>query len=78
MDSLEEWMAVRLRGLWFVRNVELGEVLNTFTVITTAANALVTRIHNRIPVIKAIAIVRWFWLLWCDHFSLDIWPRMRY
>src|SRR5688572_18021307 len=39
-------------GLWESwRNVELGDVLNTFTIITTDPNALVRRIHNRMPVI---------------------------
>jgi putative SOS response-associated peptidase YedK len=39
-------------GLWDSwRNPELGDVLNTFTIITTDPNALVRRIHNRMPVI---------------------------
>ena len=39
-------------GLWDSwRNVELGDVLNTFTIITTDPNALVRPIHNRMPVI---------------------------
>jgi putative SOS response-associated peptidase YedK len=29
----------------------LADVLNTFTIITTDPNALVGRIHNRMPVI---------------------------
>ena len=38
-------------GLWDVwRDVE-GEVLHTFTIITTSPNALLRRIHNRMPVI---------------------------
>jgi putative SOS response-associated peptidase YedK len=38
-------------GLWDVwRDVE-GEVLHTFTIITTAPNNLLRRIHNRMPVI---------------------------
>ena len=39
-------------GLWDSwRNVKLGEVLHTFTIITTAPNALLRPIHNRMPVI---------------------------
>ena len=39
-------------GLWDAwRNVELGDVLHTFTIITTDPNALVRPIHNRMPVI---------------------------
>ena len=39
-------------GLWdFWRNVELGEVLHTFTIITTEPNTLLRPIHNRMPVI---------------------------
>jgi putative SOS response-associated peptidase YedK len=38
-------------GLWDVwRDVE-GEMLHTFTIITTSPNALLRRIHNRMPVI---------------------------
>jgi putative SOS response-associated peptidase YedK len=38
-------------GLWDVwRNAE-GEILYTFTIITTVANALLRPIHNRMPVI---------------------------
>src|SRR5688500_19832245 len=38
-------------GLWDMwRDVE-GEVLYTFTIITTIPNALIRRIHNRMPVI---------------------------
>ena len=38
-------------GLWDVwRDVE-GEILHSFTVITTVPNALLRRIHNRMPVI---------------------------
>lgn len=38
-------------GLWDVwRDVE-GEILHSFTIITTVPNALLRRIHNRMPVI---------------------------
>jgi putative SOS response-associated peptidase YedK len=38
-------------GLWDVwRDVE-GEMLHTFTIITTVPNALLRRVHNRMPVI---------------------------
>ena len=39
-------------GLWDSwRNPELGDVINTFTIITTDPNGLVRRFHNRMPVI---------------------------
>lgn len=39
-------------GLWDSwRNVELGDVLHTFTIITTEPNTLLRPIHNRMPVI---------------------------
>jgi putative SOS response-associated peptidase YedK len=39
-------------GLWDSwRNVELGDTLETFTIITTTANALIRQIRNRMPVI---------------------------
>jgi putative SOS response-associated peptidase YedK len=38
------------RALGYVRDVD-GEVLYTFTIITTIPNALIRRIHNRMPVI---------------------------
>jgi putative SOS response-associated peptidase YedK len=39
-------------GLWDSwRDPALGDVLNTFTIITTDPNTLVARIHNRMPVI---------------------------
>jgi hypothetical protein len=39
-------------GLWEEwRNVELGDVLHTFTIITTEPKALIRPIHNRMPVI---------------------------
>jgi len=39
-------------GLWDSwRNIELGDTLETFTIITTTANALIRQIRNRMPVI---------------------------
>ena len=39
-------------GLWDSwRNAELGDVLNTFTIITCEPNSLIRPIHNRMPVI---------------------------
>jgi putative SOS response-associated peptidase YedK len=39
-------------GLWDSwRNPDVGDVLNTFTIITTDSNTLVRRIHDRMPVI---------------------------
>jgi putative SOS response-associated peptidase YedK len=38
-------------GLWDMWRDAGGEVLHTFTIITTVPNALMRRIHNRMPVI---------------------------
>lgn len=38
-------------GLWDVRRDVEGEILHSFTIITTVPNALLRRIHNRMPVI---------------------------
>ena len=51
-------------GLWDSwRNPQEGDVLNTFTIITTDANALVRRIHNRMPVIYDVPMGR----QWLEH-----------
>jgi putative SOS response-associated peptidase YedK len=51
-------------GLWDSwRNPQEGDVLNTFTIITTDPNALVRRIHNRMPVIYDEAMGR----QWLEH-----------
>jgi putative SOS response-associated peptidase YedK len=51
-------------GLWDSwRNPQEGDVLNTFTIITTDPNALVRRIHNRMPVIYDVAMGR----QWLEH-----------
>ena len=39
-------------GLWETwRDHESGEILRSFTIITTQANDMVSPIHNRMPVI---------------------------
>ena len=51
-------------GLWDAwRNVEFGDVLNTFTIITTDPNTLLRPIHNRMPVIYDEAMGRH----WLEH-----------
>jgi putative SOS response-associated peptidase YedK len=51
-------------GLWDSwRDFDSGDVLNTFTIITTDPNALVRRIHNRMPVIYDRAMGR----QWLEH-----------
>lgn len=51
-------------GLWDSwRNPQEGDVLNTFTIITTDPNALVRPIHNRMPVIYDAAMGR----QWLEH-----------
>ena len=55
-------------GLWDSwRNPQEGDVLNTFTVITTDPNALVRPIHNRMPVIYDAAMGR----QWLEEHSYD-------
>jgi putative SOS response-associated peptidase YedK len=44
-------------------NPDVGDVLNTFTIITTDPNSLVKRIHNRMPVIYDDAMGR----QWLEH-----------
>lgn len=43
--------------------MELGDVLHTFTIITTEPNTLLRPIHNRMPVIYDAAMGR----QWLDH-----------
>jgi len=40
-------------GLWESKKLEGGEILRTFTIITTAANTLMAELHDRMPVILA-------------------------
>ncbi len=42
-----------MAGLWDVWRPPTGEVLETFTIITTRANELVAKIHDRMPVLLA-------------------------
>lgn len=49
---LKNKQAFVFAGLWDSwRNPQDGDVLNSFTIITTDPNTLVRRIHNRMPVI---------------------------
>ena len=51
MGSSKEEEPFAFAGLWDAwRDVE-GEILYTFTIITTVPNRLLRRIHNRMPVI---------------------------
>ena len=61
LKKTEPFVFAALWDRW--RNVELGDVLNTFTIITTDPNALVSRIHNRMPVIYDIEMGR----QWLEH-----------
>ena len=42
-----------LAGLWESKRLADGTILRTFTIITTAANALLAQLHDRMPVILA-------------------------
>lgn len=64
MDSRKGEAAFVFAGLWDSwRNPQEGDVLNTFTIITTDPNALVRRTHNRMPVIYDEPMGR----QWLDH-----------
>ena len=43
----------RLAGLWESKRLDGGAVLRSFTILTTAANALMQPLHDRMPVIVA-------------------------
>jgi putative SOS response-associated peptidase YedK len=61
---LKEKEPFAFAGLWDAwRDFDSGDVLNTFTIITTDPNALVRRIHNRMPVIYDRAMGR----QWLEH-----------
>jgi len=44
-----------IAGLWESKRLDDGAVLRTFTILTTAANALMAPLHDRMPVIIAPA-----------------------
>lgn len=52
--GLKEWNLFAFAGLWdeWV-DKETGELVHTFTILTTAANELVAPVHDRMPVILA-------------------------
>lgn len=60
-------------GLWESWRDTAGEVLQTFTIITTAANAALRPIHNRMPVILEQAD----WPLWLGEVDGDAAALMR-
>jgi putative SOS response-associated peptidase YedK len=47
----QDGMPLALAGIWAGWRGKDGEVLRSFAVITTDANLLMTRVHNRMPVI---------------------------
>ena len=49
--TLKSEEIIALAGLWDTWKSQHGEVVDTFTIITTDANELVAPIHNRMPVI---------------------------
>lgn len=52
-----------LAGLWESWTDPAGELLRTFTIITTTANAVLHTIHDRMPVV----LERSAWAAWLDH-----------
>lgn len=60
-------------GLWEGWRSPDGEALRTFTIVTTHANALLTPIHNRMPVIIEAAD----WPLWLGEAEGDATALMR-
>ena len=50
-------------GLWESRQSRTGEEIETFCIITTAANELVEKIHGRMPVILSREAEK----IWLDH-----------
>ena len=60
-------------GLWEGWRAADGEVLRTFTIITTDANAVLRPIHNRMPVIVESAD----WPVWLDEAEGDPTALMR-
>jgi putative SOS response-associated peptidase YedK len=60
-------------GLWEGWRAPDGEVLRTYTIITTAANATMARLHDRIPVILEPAD----WSTWLGEDAADAVPLLR-
>jgi len=56
-----------MAGLWEVWRSDDGELLRTCTVVTTAANQLVARLHNRMPVL----LPHQAWAVWLDPDNHD-------
>lgn len=56
-----------LAGLWDACEGQDGEILRTYAIITTAANAMMTPIHNRMPVI----LERDAWPVWLGEAAGD-------
>jgi len=48
---LADWSLMGLAGIWEHWNAPDGTVLETFSILTTSANKLVEKLHNRMPVI---------------------------
>ncbi|MFH7326600.1 SOS response-associated peptidase, partial [Desulfurivibrio sp. C05AmB] len=49
--SMKEGVPMALAGIWDVWDTPDGEVLESFSILTTAANRLLQPIHDRMPVI---------------------------
>lgn len=57
-----------LAGLWEEWQAPKGETIRSFTVLTTAANHLVSSIHNRMPVVIPKCSIN----TWLDHSNYDL------
>jgi putative SOS response-associated peptidase YedK len=57
-----------LAGLWEEWHGPDGNVIRSFTIITTSANSLVAPMHNRMPVLLSLEQRE----LWLDHSQFDL------
>ena len=63
----EDNTPLALAGLWESWKDPAGELVRTFTIITTTANATLTSIHDRMPVV----LERDDWAAWLDEGPID-------
>lgn len=61
-------LPLAIAGLWEGKQLENGEILRTFTIITTAANELMKPLHHRMPVILDSTD----WAVWLGEVDSDL------